>query len=59
MITVSGAPTNKILGFENLNLAIISRSATGQAGLIKRHFAADCIGEFGIAPFLRRSQSPP
>ena len=48
-----GARHNKIWFCEDPNLAISSRSAIGQANLIKRHFAADCLSEFGVALLLR------
>jgi hypothetical protein len=59
MIIVTGAGHNKILFCEDPNLAISSRRAIGQANLIKRHFAADCLSEFGVALLLRGSESAP
>ena len=53
MIIVNGARHNKILFCEERNLAVSSRSAVGQANLIKRYFVADCLSEFGVALLLR------
>jgi hypothetical protein len=44
---------NKILFCEDANPAFSSRSAIGQANFIKRHFATDCLSEFGVALLLR------